>query len=116
MTVSEMLVAYQRFSDRHYRDRDGNPTLEHENMIDAAKPLRRLYSATPTAEFGRLSLRAVRDEMVAGGLARTTVNARVNRVRRIVKWAASPELIRPSVPVALATVTGLQEGPTESRN
>ena len=62
-----------------------------------------------------LALRAVRDEMVRSGLARTSVNARVNRIRRAFKWAASVELIPVSVVQALATVAGLQAGRTDAR-
>ena len=45
--------------------------------------------------------------MVKSGLSRTTVNARVNRVRRAFKWAASVELIPVTVVQSLQTVPGL---------
>ena len=48
--------------------------------------------------------------MVEAGLARTTVNARVNRIRRVFRWAASLELVPVAVPQGLATVAGLQKG------
>ena len=63
-------------------------------------------TAAPRPEFGPLALRAVRDEMVRSGLARTTVNARVNRVRRVFRWAASVELVPASVVGTLRTVDG----------
>ena len=50
--------------------------------------------------------------MVKSGLARTTINARFNRIRRAFHWAASLELIPISVPQGLATVPGLQKGRT----
>jgi integrase len=53
--------------------------------------------------------------MIKSGLARTTINARVNRVRRVFKWAASVELVPSSVVEALRTVDGLREGRTVAR-
>jgi integrase len=49
----------------------------------------------------------VRDEMVRSGLSRTTVNARVNRIRRVFRWAASVELVPVTVAEALKPVAGL---------
>jgi integrase len=49
------------------------------------------------------------------GLGRTTINARINRIRRVFRWAASVELIPPSIVQALQTVAGLQRGRTEAK-
>lgn len=56
-TVDEVLVAFLRHAAVHYRDRDGRPTREFENVREAVKPLRRLYGHTPAADFGPLALR-----------------------------------------------------------
>jgi hypothetical protein len=64
--------------------------------------------------FGSLALRAVRDEMVRSSLARTTINARVNRIRRVFRWATSLEMIPVAVVEGLATVAGLQRGRTSA--
>jgi integrase len=114
-TVGEMIVAFWEHAEKHYRHPDGTPSGELVNLRAALKPLRRLYSHTPAREFGPVGLRAVRDDMVKSGLSRTTVNARINRLRRVFKWAASVELIPPGVSQALATVAGLQRGRTQAR-
>jgi integrase len=113
--VSKILLAFWRHAERHYRAPDGRPSGELENLRDALRPVRALYGRTPARAFGPLALRAVRDEMVRSGLARKTVNARVNRVKRCFRWAASVELVPASVVQALATVDGLREGRTEAR-
>jgi integrase len=110
LTVGEMILAVWEQAKQHYRGPDGAPTGELDNLRDALRPLRRLYGATPAADFGPLALRAVREEMIRSGLCRQTVNARTNRIRRAFRWAASLELIPASVPQALATVPGLQRG------
>jgi integrase len=114
LTVSEMLVAYMRHAKRHYRDPDGKATTELAGMVDAIKPLRKLYGVTLATDFGPLALRAVREDMVQSGLARKTVNARVGRLRRVFRWAASVELIPATIIHALGTVPALQCGRTEA--
>jgi integrase len=115
LTVSEMIYAVWEQAKLHYRNPDGTPTGELENIKHALGPLRRMYGHTPAREFGPLALRAVRDEMVRAGLCRRTINARVNRIRRMFRWAASTELIPSSVCQGLATVPGLQRGRSQAR-
>jgi hypothetical protein len=111
-TVSEILVAFWKHAEQHYRDVDGKPTQEIVNVKDSIKPVKRLYGKTSARSFGPLALRAVRDAMVRAGLARSTINDRINRVRRVFKWAASMELVPGSVAESLRTVDGLREGRT----
>jgi len=110
-----MLLGFWTYAGCHYLHPDGSPSEELGNIKVALRPLRRLYGPTPAAEFGPLALRSVRDEMVRSGLARTSVNARINRIRRAFKWAASVELVPVSVVQSLATVPGLLKGRTQAR-
>jgi integrase len=112
LSVNEVMLAFLRHAEQHYRHEDGTPTGEADNYREALRPLRALYGQVAARDFGPLALRAVREAMVKGGLSRGTVNARVNRVRRVFKWAASFELVPESVHRALATVAGLQAGRT----
>jgi integrase len=114
-TVAEVILAYWDHAQAHYRQPDGTPSEELANIKAALRPLRKLSALSPARDFGPLALRAVRDEMVRSGLARTSVNARVNRIRRVFKWAASVELVPVAVVQALATVAGLQKGRTGAR-
>lgn len=114
-TIGEVIVAFWEHAEKHYRHPDGTPSGELVNLKVALKPLRKLYSHTPARDFGPVGLRAVREEMVKSGLSRNSVNARINRIRRIFKWATSVELIPPGVVQALATVAGLQRGRTEAK-
>jgi integrase len=115
LSVSELVLAYWRHAEQHYRTPDGRPGQELENVRVALRPVRRLYGATPAADFGPLALRSVRDEMVRSGLARTTVNARINRVRRMFRWAVGHELVPPATAQALQAVEGLQPGRGNAR-
>jgi hypothetical protein len=107
-TVNEMLLAFWRHAEGHYRHPDGSPSEELGNLKAALRPVRLLFGLSPAKCFGPLSLRSVRQQMIGDGLARTSINDRINRVRRAFKWAAFVELIPVSVVSALATVAELQ--------
>jgi integrase len=109
LTVAEVLL---RFWTAHettlYQDPDtGEETPEGSRVGQTIRALRELYAHTRAAEFGPLALKTVQAAMVKAGLARSEVNRRVGRVKRIFKWAVGEEIIPPSVHHALATVAGL---------
>jgi integrase len=114
-TVDEVILAFWRHAERHYRHPDGSPTRELDNYLDALRPLRRLYGGTAADSFGPLALKAVRETMTSAGLARTVINQRVGKIKRVFKWAASEELIPVAVSLALGTVAGLQKGRSDAR-
>ncbi len=109
-SVNEVLLAFWRHAERHYRRADGTPTNELTEYRQSLRPVRELYGHTPAKEFGPLALKAVRRVMVGTGLCRPLVNRRVGRVKRVFKWAASEQLVPVGVYQALATVQGLQRG------
>jgi integrase len=114
LSVNGMILAFWTHADAYYRASDGTPSGEADNYRDALRPLKSLYGHTAARSFGPLALRAVRAAMMKTGLSRGVVNARVNRVRRAFKWAASHELVPPAVYEALRTVAGLQIGRSEA--
>jgi hypothetical protein len=97
------------------RDEDGNPGRERENLRDALRPLKRLYSQTAAADFGPLTLRALQDELIRAGLSRNVINYRVNRIRRVFKWAVSFDLVPAAIHQALQTAPGLRRGRSKAR-
>src|SRR5262249_60109588 len=67
----------------------------------------------PARDFDSASLEAIQEELVrGGGLCRTTINARVNRIRRVFRWAVRKRLVPVEVIQSIATVPGLQCGRT----
>lgn len=112
LKISELILAYWRHAEVHYRNQDGESTQELENMRDAIRPLRHLYGSTDVATFGPLSLRSIQQEMVGSGLSRTTINARINRIRRVFKWGVGLELVPVAIYEALKAVAPLKRGRT----
>src|SRR5262245_31716328 len=94
-TVNEVILAFVRHAEGRYITADGSGEAAH--VKDACKVLRALYGRTPAADFGPKALKAVRSKMVGKGWCRNYVNSQVNRLKRMFKWAASEELMPPSV-------------------
>lgn len=115
ITLNEVLLAFCQHAEQHYRGPAGESTRELTEYKQAVRLLREFYGHTPAASFGPLALKAIRQKMLDKGNCRPVVNARVGRVKRIFKWAASEELVPASVPQALATVAGLMKGKTPAR-
>jgi integrase len=125
LTVNQLLVAFLRHANEHYRRADGTPTGEVRDYKLSFRPLKHLYGNTPVNDFGPLALKAVRKLMIDGythpnygdqpALARAVVNQRVGRIVRAFKWGVSEELVPETVHRALATVKGLQKGRSPAR-
>jgi integrase len=113
ITINEVVLAFWRYADQHYRSPDGTPTGELENLQNALRPLKALYGRTHARDFDSACLEALQEELVRGGrLCRSTINARVNRVRRVFRWGVRKRLVPVEVIQSLATVPGLQCGRT----
>lgn len=110
LSVNELVLRYMEFAATYYT-KDGQPTGEVGNVRDAVRPLCALYGHTRVGHFGPRSLKAVQKYMIAvENLCRRVINARINRIRRVFKWAVSEELIAPSVHEGLRSVSGLRRG------
>src|SRR5262245_60226406 len=114
ITVDEIVLAFWRHAERHYRRADGTTTNELSEYKQVFRILRRLYGHAPARDFGPLALKAVRQEMVGAGWCRQLINQRVGRLRRVFKWGAGEELVPVIVYQSLAAVPGLQQGRTEA--
>ncbi len=112
-TVNELLVAYWGHCERHYQ-KNGKPTSEQSCIKVALGPVRRLYGHTQAADFGPLSLKACRQQMIDAGWERVSINTHVGRIRRMFKWESENELVPVDVFQALGTVAGLRKGRSDA--
>lgn len=113
-SINEMLLAYWRYAENYYQTSDGR-SKELTCMKHAIKPLKELYGKTAACDFGPKALKLVRQRMIDCDICRKQINSRINRIRRIFKWAASEELVPPSIVEGLRTVAGLEKGHTSAR-
>lgn len=114
LTINELLAAYLRFAERYYV-KDGKPTKEVSNLKYAVKPMAAIYGTTAVKDFGPLRLKTVREAMVQADLARSVINERVNRIRRVFRWGVENQLVRSEVLRALEAVSPLKRGRCEAR-
>ncbi len=113
--VKHLAADFWRWAKLHYR-KGGKPTREMNNIRDALRPLLHLYGHTVAEHFGPLALTSLQEHVVREGRwARTTINSRINIVRRIFKWAAATERVPASVYEGIRVVPGLQRGRTTAR-
>jgi hypothetical protein len=108
--VDQRILAY--INQAHGDDRwiDGKRTQEVGNLVDALRPVERLFSDSPAGEFRPLKLRAVREQMLPDGLSRSTINDRVNRIRRYFRWGVSVQAIPGPIIYELQPVESLGLG------
>jgi integrase len=124
VTVAGVIKAYWPHVKNHYRRADGTETSEVSEYVYALRPLNYLYGTLPAADFGPLKFKAIRELMVRGydhpkygtqgPLCRGVINKRMDRIRRMFKWAAENEIVQPSIYHGLLAVRGLQRGRTEA--
>jgi integrase len=111
VSVNELILAFIKHAQEHYRRPDGTPTGEVGEYKVTLRTLKALSGHTPAAaDFGSLALKAVRENFVAAGWSRGVVNQRVGRVKRVYKWAVENELVPVAVYEALHTVAGIGRG------
>ena len=134
ITIVELVERFMEHARGYYVDPvTRNPTSEILALVAAFRPLVRICGSEPAASFGPLALQAVRNAMLTGswigdderiertrkgrkiGLARTTCNDNIARIKLLFRWSASMELIPASVAHALATVAGLRRGRSGAR-
>ena len=63
LSVNELLLAFLRHAEQHYRREDGTHTGEMYQFKQAIEPVRELYGMLAIADFGPLKLKAVRQRM-----------------------------------------------------
>ena len=111
--VAHVMAKYLTYIKGHYV-KNGEPTSE----IHAAKSvLRRLkaYRKTRVSEFGPLAFKAFRKEMIAEGLARTTINHYMFHIRNMFRVSAEDEIIPMQAFWKLRDTRDLQADRSEAR-
>lgn len=85
LTVDKIAVAYVRHAKAYYV-KNGRETSEVQAIRDALKHVLAVAGKEEASAFSPKRLKAVQARLVSQGLARTTINAAVRRVRRMFRW------------------------------
>jgi integrase len=115
VTINELVLAYWRHARNYYGWLKEPSRGDKASVKDALRVVRKLYGHTLARSFGPLALKACRARMIRKDWARTYVNAQVDRVRRMFRWAVEEELLPGSVYDNLAQVASLRKGKCQAR-
>lgn len=115
LSTNELILAYWRHAEEYYGFRIDTERGDAACLRSVLAVVRQLYGHTPARDFGPLALKACREKMIAKGWSRGYVNAQVDRLRRMFKWAAGEELLPVSIYQNLQAVGGLRRGKTEAK-
>ena len=113
VTVRELIEQYLNHARDYYR-KNGVPTSEYQSICSAPRPLREQCENESARNFGPKELKRFREQWVERGVVREQVNKRVDRVRRMFRWAVAEEFIDPEVYDRLKAVSGLRKGRTQA--
>jgi integrase len=113
ISVEEVVLAYWRFAEVYYGF--GRGRGDEACIRCALRVLRESYGKTRAASFGPLALKACRQRMIDKLWSRNYVNAQVDRIRQMFKWAAGEQLVSGTVYLELKMVAGLRRGKTSAR-
>lgn len=110
MTLDAAMGAFLRHAETYYRRVDGTPTREAVNCEIALRSLRSKYGTRPLDDLTYQHVLEARDELIASGLNRTTINQRVGIWRRFVAWALENRLCAPTTKSEVWALTSLKRG------
>jgi integrase len=113
LAIGELVSRYLRHA-RTYYVKNGRPTNEYGNIASALGPLLERHGLELVTSFGPKALKAIREDWEATKLVRSSINKRVERVRRCFAWGVAEELVPIEVLAALRTVKGLSKGRTQA--
>ncbi|HWL07351.1 MAG TPA: hypothetical protein VNQ76_02955, partial [Planctomicrobium sp.] len=112
--INELILQYWLYCQKYFV-KNGSPTSEQACIRSALRFVRTMFGGEPVEDFGPLKLKAVRESMIDAGLARSTINQHVGRIKRFIAWAVENELLGVEVYQRLLTVRGLLKGRSSAR-
>ncbi len=99
ISVQELVDRFLLHAGRKYDPRPGCPSNETKNVSDACRPWVDGYGSSPAADLTIETLEEIQHAMCRKGYVVSTVNKRMQRIKRVVRWGVK----RRTVP---ATVLG----------
>jgi integrase len=114
ITIVEVIARFWDHAQTYYRTPDNHPSKSLANFKSTLREMNALYGTMSAAEFGPRALKTLRARFIEQGHCRKHVNQLTSRVKHVIRWAVSEELIPASVIHGLETVAGLKRGRSES--
>lgn len=112
ITVNGLCIAFLEHAKIHYR-KNGRLTSEYAEFEASVKLMHNHCGMMAAAEFNRSSLKTIRETAIRKGWKRNTVNKRISRIKHIIHWGSSEDLIPESVYHGVLLLKGLKKGRCE---
>ena len=113
-SINELILAYWNYATAYYGF-DKQQRGDAYALRDALRVVQSLYGDVAARQFGPLALKACRSAMIDKGWSRSYINAQVDRIRRMFRWAAEEELLPGSIYQNIRAVRSLTRGKTDAR-
>lgn len=110
MSVADLCAAWAKHCAEYYRGADGTPTSTAVNAVIDVRPFRDLFGNASIDELTHTDMLKLRDALVRSGVARTTVNVRLWRIKFMLTWALDEALISAQQKAELTQVRGIKRG------
>ena len=107
VTVSELCALWDAHCQEYYK---GSSTAV--NAVVDVRMFRDLFGQAAVSELTHADMLQLRDALVRSGVARTTVNRRLWRVRYMLAWALDEAIIPATVKAELTQVRSVKRGRT----
>ncbi|MFY9255998.1 MAG: hypothetical protein WAO83_21265 [Fuerstiella sp.] len=114
ITVGRLAILFLEFARTEY-SKNGKPAAEFNNFRQALRSLTQLYVGCRVVDFGPKKLKLLLSAMVEQGLAQSTINNRLRRIKQAFNWGVSEELFSVDIAQALQSVRGLRRGKTKAK-
>ena len=109
VTVAELCAMWDAHCKEYYK---GSSTAT--NAVLDVRLFRELYGSAAVAELTHADMLQLRDALVRSGVSRSTVNARLWRVKYMMAWALDEAIIPATVKAELTQVKGVKRGRTSA--
>ena len=114
LTLSRLAVLFLKFAEAEYV-RDGKPTGEIHNFRMALRNLNHGFHGVRVIDFGPKKLKQLQSQLVTAGYSQNTINGQIRRIKQVIEWGVSEELVSCVVSQSLSSVKGLRSGKTAAR-
>ena len=114
VTVSDLCALWDAHCREYYHGPDGKPTSTATNAVLDVRMFRNLFGNAAVAELTHGDMLQLRDALVRSGVSRSTVNARLWRVKYMIAWALDEALIPATVKAELTQVKSVKRGRTSA--
>lgn len=108
-TIDDLAIRFIEHAKEYYV-KHGEPTSEVNNMRVALRPLVKLFGPLRVANFQTKHIKQYRDKLINAGIARTSINRQLTRIKHVFRWGKEEGLVTAAALAEVLVSRGLREG------